>query len=171
MAIDWETHKERLKKALDNFLGKDMELLQRDVNERSISFKIGSYLAIEYEGERDVDCEYNRKGDDVKRLPLPVGIKSDDTNGKTIFPDIIVHTRGQDECNELIIEIKKKNNSDTQRDFEKLTNLTKQDGGYNYKYGIHITFSEDKICDIEVYEDGSKQDERTKELQGFLGAP
>jgi hypothetical protein len=58
-------------------------------------------------GGWNVDCEYNRNHDDPKRLEIPGrNVRLDDTQARTIFPDIIVHERGTDK-NPLVIEMKK----------------------------------------------------------------
>lgn len=55
----------------------------------------------------------------------------------TIYPDIIVHKRGTDESNILIIEVKKSTNPDTGvSDKEKINELMKQP--YKYKFGLFL---------------------------------
>jgi hypothetical protein len=133
----------------------DAMLLENDVNERTISGKLAFYLSSQYP-ELNVDCEYNRKGDEVKRLPAPESSCTSDTKGKTIFPDIIVHKRGKDTANKLVIEIKKDGNDDTDRDIKKLKELTSENGNYNYNYGFHITFFRDLTSKVDVYENGEQ---------------
>ena len=60
----------------------DRELLDVDANERSITHKLAEHLQREFPGWH-VDCEYNRVGREPRRL-----------EAKTVFPDIIVHRRG-----------------------------------------------------------------------------
>ena len=55
--------KKALKEALDQLLRADAELLNNDVNERSISHRLACYLEPLFPGW-NVDCEYNRKHDD-----------------------------------------------------------------------------------------------------------
>lgn len=53
----------KLKVALDKLYQNDYSLIRRLCSERSIVFKLGIYLAQEFEGTRfDVDCEYNKNG-------------------------------------------------------------------------------------------------------------
>jgi hypothetical protein len=55
----------------------------------------------------NVDCEYNRTGVDPKRLDrLYLQTNTEDTDAKTVFPDVIAHIRGQ-KRNYLVIEFKK----------------------------------------------------------------
>ncbi len=95
--------------ALQELLERDAYLLRHNLNERSISHRLASHLQRRLEGW-DVDCEDNRNHDDPKTLPLPrETVDSDDTEARTVFPDIIVHRRGSDE-NLLVIELKKSTN-------------------------------------------------------------
>jgi hypothetical protein len=55
-----------------------------------------------------VDVEYNRHIDDPKRLQLPRRDALDDeVRATTVFPDIVVHLRGTDDHNLLVLEVKK----------------------------------------------------------------
>jgi len=101
-----EEVKTKLNSALDRLVEKDSFLLECNVNERSISHRLAVYLGHEFEGW-DVDCEYNRNMDDPKRMNLQeVDSDSTDTEGKTVYPDIIVHKRGESN-NLLVVEMKK----------------------------------------------------------------
>ncbi len=93
--------------ALADFINLDIYLLQRDVNERSITHKLAEHLQRQFP-EWNVDCEYNRDMDNPKRLRIKkIEITSDDTEGRTTYPDIIVHKRGNNDNNKLVIEVKK----------------------------------------------------------------
>ena len=104
---------EKVQCALSMLFKKDSYLLKKDVNERSITHRLGIYLQ-ELFPLWDVDCEYNRICDVKKSLKyLYQGNLTDeepheDTKGKTVFPDIIVHKRGR-QCNLLVVEVKKTN--------------------------------------------------------------
>jgi len=98
----------RLEHALRAFCERDRYLLAVDANERSISHKIAEHLQPEFV-DWSVDCEYNRDGHDPKVLSsLPRGDGPEGT-GSRVFPDIIVHRRGQRgaEGNLLVVEVKK----------------------------------------------------------------
>lgn len=112
-------------------------LLKNNLNERTISHTLGCYLAIKFDAW-DVDCEYNRNHDDIKRLDFTVEqVQSNDTTGKTVFPDIIVHKCSTDD-NLLVIEIKKNSsNSDREKDLFKIGKFIEQLG---YRYGLFIDF-------------------------------
>lgn len=121
------------KKLLEN----DIDLLKNDVNERSITHKMAEYLQQEFIGYH-VDCEYNRDGHFTKKLKVK-NIKTDDIEAQTIYPDIIIHKRGNNDNNFVIIEAKKScvNEIKKNEDIQKLKEYKKQ---LNYEYAIFITF-------------------------------
>lgn len=160
--MEIEIFKSTLKDSIDQFIENELYLIENNANERSISFQLARYLSLnENLSTYHIDCEYNRKGDEVKRLPQSSESNTDDTRGKTIFPDIIIHKRGNDSSNLAIIEIKKDNNNDTDRDIEKLENLTSHYYDYNYIYGIHLTFNTTQLGEYkaELYQGGRSREE------------
>ena len=122
--------------ALELLLKNDFFLLKEAVHERSIAHKLAEYLQIQFP-KWNVDCEYNRKGIEPKRLE---GIKDCEEDRKTnrIFPDIIIHKRNSDE-NLFVIEMKK-DNPDPKCDIMKLKLLTNLAGDYHYSFGLFINF-------------------------------
>jgi hypothetical protein len=135
----------RLKKAEEKLLRTDRFLLENDVNERSITHKLAQYLQEEFFPEWDVDCEYNRVGTEemAKKLDLKAEPScTDDTHARTVYPDIIVHHRGKEYENLLVIEAKKNSSpAGTSRDEEKLKAFGKELG---YKYCVLVTFERDR---------------------------
>ena len=129
--------KENLETALNELVDKDKFILQVDINERSITHRLAVYLENLFP-EWDIDCEYNRNHDDVKRLQLaPENVLSNDTQGKSVYPDIIIHKRNTDE-NLLIIEMKKSTNRETS-DFDiKKINAFKNQLGYTVGLSILV---------------------------------
>ena len=149
---------EKVKLALCDFFVEDDDLLQRNVNERSITHKLAEYLQRQFEGLK-VDCEYNRRGKDPKTLQ------------KRIFPDIIVHDRGDSDNNRLVIEVKKSAAGPVTRDEEKLRGLTSSDG-YHYTLGLLLVFDVVKrqIKFAECFQLGeSNECSICKDLSGFGG--
>ena len=141
MADDVEA---KIHQAINELLKQDNPLLQFDVNERTLSHQLAIHIKKEFP-DWDVDCEYNRNHDDIKRLKLPrKKVASDDTFAQTVFPDIIVHRLGTDE-NLVLIEIKKSSNPQSaEYDFLKLNEFKKQLG---YKYALFVKF---KVGEEEV---------------------
>jgi hypothetical protein len=131
----------RVDEALGDLVDQDRHLLISDVNERSITHKLAIYLSNQFP-EWDVDCEYNRNGEDTKLLEdddrfkelfeiVEGNMRPDDSNARTVYPDIIVHRRGTDE-NLIVIELKKSTNPKSKDDdIEKLRRLRHQLGYQN----------------------------------------
>ncbi|MHB1758467.1 MAG: hypothetical protein ACYCT9_13360 [Leptospirillum sp.] len=135
-----------VKKATDSLLADDGDLLRNDVNERSITHRLACYLQ-ELFPEWNVDCEYNRLNIDTKKLlTYKKNVKSDDTEGTTVFPDIIVHKRGSGK-NLLVIEVKKTTNA--KKDTCDLEKLDKFKGELGYKHALFLRLKT-KTSDIGV---------------------
>lgn len=124
--------------ALRAFLANDAHLLNVDANERSITHILAQHLSAQY-SSLDVDCEYNRDGVDPKRLRhMNLHPNEEDTDARTVFPDIIVHRRGSDQ-NYLVIEVKKSTNPDDRdTDFAKLAGYKNQLG---YSFALYLEFA------------------------------
>lgn len=130
--------------ALDMLYEKDMHLImnravnsrgkdeRHHVGERSIVFRFAHYLQNLIDGngnfqEYNLDCEYNRNGAECKALPsFPYGT----------YPDVIIHQRGSNEHNLLVIEFKTYWNRDIKIDKKKLFEFTDPSGRYKFKKGI-----------------------------------
>ncbi|MEK6570702.1 MAG: hypothetical protein AABZ61_04980 [Bacteroidota bacterium] len=101
--------KQRVINAYTLFLSDEINLLETDANERSITHQFAVYLEEEFL-QYDVDCEYNRNGLHQKKLlNFKKHIESDDAEGTTVYPDIIVHHRNTDD-NFIVVEAKKTSN-------------------------------------------------------------
>ena len=137
--------KEKVRKSLYLLWDNDKCLLSIDASERSITHRLSTYIEREFR-EYNVDCEYNREGNDTKRYREIVDqlnraeINADDTEAKPAFPDIIIHKRGNNEDNLLVIEVKKYCGNHTEvdeKDKSKLEAFTAQNQ-FRYKYGIAL---------------------------------
>lgn len=141
----------------------DKFLIEKGLCERCIMFRFAHYLADLYP-DYDVDCEYNRHKNNIKKI-----------NANTpAFPDVIMHTRGIDDNNFAVIELKNKTNKDVpgrKNDETKLQALTKsynddkKDSLYNYgyKFGLAIDVCEnlqETMNSIVVYRQGEKDDKK-----------
>jgi hypothetical protein len=125
-------------RAIEESLKENVKLLELDVNERSITHKIAEQLQKVFrEYDFDVDCEYNRDRHEPKLLDLPIDmVATNETEAKTVYPDIIVHKRDSKE-NLVVIEAKKSTNSDTEIDVLKLKQFKKK-LGYSFCYQLKI---------------------------------
>jgi len=101
---------EKLRSAIRTLFNQDAFLLEHNANERAVSHKLAEYLQQQFP-DYNVDCEYNRDGSDIKKLD---GIRECESN-KTdrVLPDILVHIRGHDEDNLIVIEIKTNLNNES----------------------------------------------------------
>ena len=151
---------ELVEKALDLLYEKDMHLIlnkalskcgrddEHHVGERSIVFRFAHYLQnlMDESGEFEdfnLDCEYNRNGSECKILPSwPNGT----------YPDVIVHKRGSNDFNLMVIEFKTYWNNKIYSDKLKLREFTDKSGVYKYQKGyvILINKERDKLRKIEV---------------------
>lgn len=142
-----------LDQAIGTFFDRDQMLLVVDANERSISHKIAEHLLRAMPQDKwnyDIDCEYNRRNLEPKRLDLrppllreyPKQTCTSDDKGTTVYPDIIVHQRRRQK-NLLVIEIKKSTNrAERDRDLSKLMEFVRHPG-YDYKFGLFLEMGAD----------------------------
>jgi hypothetical protein len=112
--MDTEEIKARLEKAVTWFMDDQKQLLELDVNERALGATLAHLFVRELFPHHKVDAEYNRVGLDgrPKRLNLPIECGGENT---PVYPDIVVHHRGDNEENILVVEIKKTTNRQSRR--------------------------------------------------------
>lgn len=111
--------------SLSALLDVDGVLLSRGVGERTLSARLAHHLQLRLPNYY-VDCEFNRDGSAVKRLP-----------NATVYPDIIVHRRTYDgRGNLLVAELKRSANAlGGQSDKERLPRLREQ---FGYEHGLFV---------------------------------
>jgi len=137
MTLTQDEIKERFKSSMERLRSEDSILFNKNVNERTITHKLAEYLQEEFP-DYNVDCEYNRYEDLSKKIKPPKDeVKWTDTEGKSIFPDIVVHKRGNQDNNLLIMEVKKSSNRiNGEFDKTKIKALMKKP--YKYKCGLYL---------------------------------
>ena len=159
MKTNWQTKrlgeistvqiKERIRIALGLLYKNDYFLFEESVHERSIAHKLAEYLQQQFP-DWHVDCEYNRHGISVKKLPRECVGK----HKENVYPDINIHHRNTDD-NLVIFEIKpNKSNSVVECDDVKLVEFTKSSGDYKYILGVFIGFDSLEEPQIEFYRNG-----------------
>ncbi|MBE0337119.1 hypothetical protein [Paenibacillus sp. 23TSA30-6] len=127
--------KQRVDRAISNLFEHDQYLLSHDLHEGTITHKLAVYLQEEF-NEYDVDFEYNRNVDEESKKKMiyflekeceeikreftkDITVDSIEYMGLSTFPDIIIHKRGENISNHLVIEIKKStNNNNMDRIFD-----------------------------------------------------
>ena len=122
-----------LKRAIARVEHADRHLLRIDVSERCIATRLAMYLR-EYFIDYDVDVEYNRDGERVKKLrevqQYPRN-RDEGTESNSVLPDVIVHRRGDNNSNLLVIEMKKESNRNGLDTDRKRLKAFKKELGYN----------------------------------------
>lgn len=153
--------KTKIEEAVHRLIAEDKDLLEIDVNERTLCHRLALYLEYKFK-DYNIDCEYNRNGDkDPKKIFFNnlkksldkhiVKEKDNDTVAKTVYPDIIVHKR-KTKDNLLVIEVKKDSNKNGKEyDLEKLQGY-KREFGYLYTVFLQIKV-EKEYKNIEDYYD------------------
>ncbi len=132
---------EFVKEALDKVYQEQKYLIENRVHERSIVFWFGVYFYELLKNSEfksyDLDFEYNRNFDDVKRTEHFV---------HGTLPDIILHKRGSNEYNLLAIEFKTwwSYKKQFKNDIRKLQDFMNPNGKYRYKNALFVIFEEDK---------------------------
>jgi hypothetical protein len=130
----------------------DSELITRGGLERSIVFRFALYfyeymrvnpITCHWFNHLDMDVEYGKNGLNPKRTPRrPHGTQ----------PDFILHHRGGNNENLLVIEFKGWwNGSHRETDRIKLEDYVHQDGEYRYGLGLLVDFQEDGVPIIECF--------------------
>lgn len=145
MDSEFEDVERKVKCSINKLMKCDEFLLKENVNERSITHKLAEYLQQEFKNW-NVDCEYNRRWDgefiDKKVLRIQNNVSINDTDAKTVFPDIIIHKRETNK-NLLVIEVKKSNNlGNLVFDKKKLNAFISNP--YNYLFGLSLIFNVEK---------------------------
>ena len=124
-----------IKKSLDDLYRNDKYLIDHKVAERDITHKFAHYFENYMQDTEiksyNVDCEYNRNGYGIKQV-----------NGKSVYPDFILHKRGSNEDNLLIIEFKTWWNPDNDADIDKIRWMMSPKLIFQYKYGCSITINQ-----------------------------
>ena len=135
---EWNELKENIEEAFEEMYNKDSELITKSrVCERCLMFRFALHLYSKLPDDFDLDCEYNKHGVDPKES-MHNGTRT------LISPDIIIHKRGNDNHNYVMIELKKNKAKGITHDYEKLVHCTEPkryvDDKYRYSYlfGVSI---------------------------------
>lgn len=159
---------EKLKRCIEKLKKEDWYLIENNASERSIAHRLAVYLEDEFTGY-NVDCEYNiniehESGRKKIYLLKEEFKKYKSKNQKiedkevSIFPDIIIHKRGVNTDNILVIEMKK-DTSTVEDNFDrfKLEKFTATEDGDKlvYKLGCALKIlTTSKNVSFELYEKG-----------------
>lgn len=157
---DYQNLKDLFWEANRAFIEKDLDLLYEDISERCLCGALMHELNKQLEkndcNNYYADVEFNRNKKRIKQL------HNDDGFVSNILPDIIVHSRGKEiPDNLLVLEMKKSsaNQQDKENDRNRLKKMTKQNcneshHSYEYLLGIYYEISFDKkTILVEFYQD------------------
>ncbi|MES3204229.1 hypothetical protein QDQ60_13715 [Klebsiella aerogenes] len=124
-----------IEQLLNDFLIEQSLLLQNDASEQAIAHQLAMKFSKSFPGW-DIDCEYNRNMDVVKRLIYAVS-PTGEVCERNVVPDIIIHRRMTND-NLLAVEIKKSTNREASfKDLSKLAAFRSQLG---YQNSLFIRF-------------------------------
>ena len=140
---------QRIESALEQLLENDAVLLDIDVNERTIMYRLAMYVQQQFP-DKHVDCEYNRDDVEPKRIQhLGLYPDAEDTEMKTAFPDLIIHERGT-ATNYLVCEAKKSSNhANRDSDYAKLRGYKANLG---FEHALFIEFETEQGAGIKDVE-------------------
>ena len=121
---------------------------EADMHEVALCHRLAVYLekSEKFDGYL-IDCEYNRNETNVKKNP------PDKVKNCAFRPDIIVHKRGSDDDNLIMIEAKKASANPSEKEEEK-KRLRRHAEEYKYCYAFYVEFprecvQEDSVREIE----------------------
>ena len=158
--MDFSDVRYGVKSALKLLNKKDKHLMLYNLNEQAIAHQLAVKLA-KYFAKLNVDCEYNGNVDankgrkEIQMLNDKLGkfksrrhkphLPREEVINLSVTPDIIIHKRGRNRDNMLIVEIKKSTNKNTyafEFDEEKVKAYTLPEGHssdksfFCYKFGL-----------------------------------
>ena len=144
---------DRVVAALRAFYARESFLLDQDFGERTLTHRLAVHVEAQFSGW-DVDCDYNRLGQRRMLLPRGTIASTDDSLGKSVYPDIVVHQRAVPK-NLLAIEVRKAaNHQPLDHDRHKLRALTDPHLWFAYWIGVLVTLARTNVAGVEVYVGG-----------------
>jgi hypothetical protein len=148
-----QTELNKVVTALVEFYAAETYLLERDLGERTLTHRLAVYVEKQFPSWQ-VDCNYDRLGERMLRMPRGTIISTDDHLGKSVYPDIVVHRR-EIPNNLLAIEVRKAaNHQPVEHDQHKLAALTDPHVWFAYWIGVLLTLAKTEIASSEVYVGG-----------------
>jgi hypothetical protein len=148
-----QTELDKVVAALKEFYAAEAYLLEQDLGERTLTHRLAVYVEKQFPGWQ-VDCNYDRLGERMLRMPHGTIISTDDHLGKSVYPDIVVHQR-EIPNNLLAIEVRKaSNHQPLEHDQHKLAGLTDPHVWFAYWIGVPLTLAKTEIASSEVYAGG-----------------
>jgi hypothetical protein len=158
---------EKVVNAVREFYAHETYLLEKELGERTMTHRLAVHLERQFDGW-EVDCDYNRLGERVLKLPHGSIISTDDGLGKSIFPDIVVHHRAVPE-NLLAVEVRSEiNHQPVEHDHHKLRGLTDPHMWFAYRLGVFLILAKKQVKSSDVYLGGVIDPELSSWFAGRL---
>jgi hypothetical protein len=155
-----QTELKKLVSALEEFYAQEDFILDKDLGERTLTHRLAVYVERQFPGWQ-VDCDYNRLGERALQLPHGTIVSTDDTLGKSIYPDIVVHQRAIPN-NLLAIELRKgSNHQPLEHDQHKLKAMTDPHIWFAYAIGVLLTLDRNHVGACEVFVGGRIEPDMT----------
>jgi hypothetical protein len=162
-----QTELNKVVTALGEFYAREVHLLEKDLGERTLTHRLAVHIEKQFPGW-EVDCDYNRLGERTLRLPRGTIVSTDDGNGKSVYPDIVVHQR-EIPNNLLAIEVRKaSNHQPPEHDQHKLRALTDPHVWFAYWIGIYLVLGKNNVTSSDVYVGGVVDEPLSRWLAGRL---
>ena len=127
----------------------DLVTIETGPEKAKIVFSKSAIATIEkmdVDPDLSLDCEYNRNGCLNKALP---------SFTRGVIPDVIIHKRGSNDKNVLVMEFKTYWNDKQENDEDKIIELTDQQGVYKYAYGMTVLIGRGEPI-IKLFVDGKE---------------
>ena len=141
---------DRVVAALRAFYERESWLLEQDAGERALTHRLAVHIEAQFHGW-DVDCDYNRLGERRMLLPRGTIVSTDDSLGKSVYPDIVVHQRAIPK-NLLAIEVRKVvNHQPLDHDRQKLRALTDPGLWFASWIGVLVTLARKNVATAEIF--------------------
>lgn len=135
-----------MRTSLQELYDQDGQILAQDVGERAICGRLFRLMEPKFP-HYNVDIEYNRKGLGLEPKDIEMPDENGDLTTNRVFPDIIVHERGHNFRNLLVVEVKKSTNAvGDEHDHTKLQALCWQ---LRYQNGLFLRLSTGPEANLE----------------------
>lgn len=159
----WDEIHRRVRRSMDRVVDNDKWVLDHGPSERVVAHRLAVYIEQEFP-EWSTDCEYNRQGEAGDRKKVSLNIYR---LPKAVDPDIIVHVRGPQGPNLLVIEVKPKSADDTDKEYDRQKLQAYLEKPHAYAFAVFLTFgAKDQAGTYEIERIAPTRQNRRIRVQG-----
>ena len=151
IAITEEDFRTIFVEKITEFYDEESQLLEDDLCERALVFRIGCHLHNAFDG-CSVYCEYNKAHGGIEVTPKQI---RHEEKSRLVYPDVIIFSDVEEgsDANKIVVEVKKiTNRCDWSLDIDKLRYFTQDPYGYDTGYHLILGKSYFILC---LYEHGN----------------